>query len=106
MPSDSPCSVEAEEKSPLPDDRLDGLLGKQIILDVSGRYVIAGTLQRFDRHFLDLAEVDVHDLRDSSSTRERYVLEVARLGIRPNREHTLVPREQVMCVTRLEHIIV
>ena len=80
-------------------------IGHEIVFDISGRYVIAGTLERFDSDNLYLSSADVRDLRDSSTTRERYVLEIGQFGIRPNRSNVVVPRPQVMSFSPISDII-
>ena len=84
---------------------LEQYIGQQIVIDISGRYVIAGTLNRVDSDNLYLDSADVHDLRDSSTTRERYVLEIGQFGVRPNRSNVVVPRPQVMSFSLLGDII-
>ena len=84
---------------------LDGYIGQQVVFDISGRYVIAGTLDSFDDDNLYLSAADVHDLRDSSTTRERYILEIGQFGVRPNRNRVVIPRPQVMSFSLVGDII-
>ena len=48
-------------------------------------FVCLGTLVSCDELFLELKDADLHDFRDSPATREVYVYDSVRLGIRRNR---------------------
>jgi hypothetical protein len=47
----------------------------------------------------------VHDLRDSTTTREQYVVEARRHGIQANRKCTRLRKEEVVCIAKLEDVI-
>lgn len=86
-------------------DRLfEAMVGRQVVLDFRSSYVCIGTLVGWDRTFFDLADADLHDFRDSQGTRELYVYDSARVGIRRNRARVLVRRDEVVAVTRLEDV--
>ncbi|MEW4488262.1 hypothetical protein AB1L42_09290 [Thalassoglobus sp. JC818] len=82
----------------------DDLLGKTIVLDMASPYVFIGTLQAADDLFLVLVDVDVHDLRDSSTNRETYVHEARVHGVTPNRSRTLVYRNQIVSMSLLDNV--
>ncbi|MGO9917568.1 MAG: hypothetical protein ACLQIB_23070 [Isosphaeraceae bacterium] len=67
-------------------------------------YVCLGTLVGFDEHLLELVDADLHDFRDSPATREVYVYDSARLGIRRNRARVLVRQDDVVAITRFADI--
>ncbi len=79
---------------------LEGLVGQIVVLDLASPYVCLGTLRGLDAEFLDVADADLHDFRDSPATREIYVYDSVRLGIRRNRARVLVLRDDVVAVTR------
>jgi hypothetical protein len=85
----------ADDTSPL----LEAFLGQVVVVDFRAAYVCLGTLVRLDRDFLELLDADLHDFRDSSKTREVYVYDSVRLGIRRNRARVLVRRAEVVAVT-------
>lgn len=90
------------ESQPPPD--LDALYGQMIVLDFHAPYVCIGRLVSCDDvHFL-LADADLHDFRDSPATRENYVYDSIRLGIRRNRKHVLVRRAEVVAITRFADV--
>lgn len=92
-------------------DHADGpfwraLTGQEIVLDLASTYVVLGRLVTVHHDSLELADVDVHDLRDTHSTREKYVLDCRLHGIRPNRERAWVNLREVVSVSRLADVVV
>lgn len=85
---------------------LEQLVGRGVVLDVAAQYVYVGVLREFDHRYLVLEQVDVHDLRDSTTTRELYVLESKRHGVNANRRRVLVSRDQVVSLSALDDVAV
>ncbi len=83
---------------------LEALIGQVIVVDLTSPYVCLGTLAAFDRDYFDLRDADFHDFRDSTKTRELYVYDSIRLGIRRNRARVLVRRAEVVAVTRFSDV--
>jgi small nuclear ribonucleoprotein (snRNP)-like protein len=81
------------------------MLGQIVVVDLRGQYVVLGTLLRFDEHFLDLRNADLHDMRDADSTRELYVAQARFTGVQRNRKRVLVVRAEVVAVGRLEDVV-
>jgi hypothetical protein len=52
-----------------------------------------------------LADADVHDLRDSETTRELYVLSSARDGIRRNRTEVTVRWDAILSISALDSVV-
>lgn len=84
----------------------DALLDRQVVLDMASRYVILGKLVTYDDRFLILDDADVHDLRDTSTTRELYVLESKRFGIRTNRQRVIVVQSEIVSLSALSDVVV
>ena len=80
-------------------------VGREVILDVSSPYVYVGTFKGSSPHCLILEDADVHDLRDTSTTRELYVQEAKRLGVNRNRKRVLVRIDEIVSVSALEDVI-
>jgi small nuclear ribonucleoprotein (snRNP)-like protein len=83
---------------------LDAMVGQVVVLDLKSSYVCLGTLEAIDPLFFVVVDADLHDFRDSSATREIYVYDSARLGIRRNRSRVLVRRDEVVALTRFAEI--
>jgi hypothetical protein len=84
---------------------LQELIGQRVVLDLRCEYVCMGTLSRVDEHFLELCNVDLHDLRDTDSTRENYVAASIATGIKRNRRRLLLVRAEIVAISRLEDVV-
>ncbi len=83
---------------------LDGLVGQVVVVDLQSTYVCLGTLVAYDGEYLEIRDADLHDFRDSTATREVYIYDSARFGIRRNRARTLIRRDDVVAISRFEDI--
>jgi len=83
---------------------LPAWLGETVVVDLAGPFLCLGRLVAVDPGFLTLADADFHDLRDSNTTRESYVIDSRRVGIRRNRARVLVKLSEVVAVTKFEDI--
>jgi hypothetical protein len=84
---------------------IEHYIGHTVILDVAAPFVYVGTLQSHGTGFLILADADVHDLRDSETTRELYVLSSARDGVRRNRKEVMVRWDTVLSISKLDDVV-
>ncbi len=88
------------------DDAWVDYVGHWIVLDMCSPYVYLGRLSERRGTCLILEDVDVHDLRDTTTTREKYVVDSRMHGIRSNRRRTMVRLEDVVGVSRLDDVVV
>jgi hypothetical protein len=88
------------------DSALDQLIGREVVIDVVSPFVYLGKLVAWDPKFVVLEQADVHDLRDTATTRELYVIDSRRFGIRANRERVLVRVGEIVSVSALDDVIV
>ncbi len=84
---------------------LNEWIGEKVVIDLRSPFVALGTLLRLDDNFIELKNADLHDLRDTDTTRENYVAESKETGIKRNRRRVLVLRSDVVAVTRLEDVV-
>lgn len=91
LPSDAPSELAT-------------LFGQIVVLDLASPYVCIGLLNSADETYFHLLDADLHDFRDSAATRENYVHDSVRLGIRRNRKQVLVRRADVVAVTRFADV--
>jgi small nuclear ribonucleoprotein (snRNP)-like protein len=80
---------------------LDEMLNEKVVIDLKSPFVCLGTLVRFDDHYLELKGADLHDLRDTDTSRENYVAASVATGIKRNRKRVLLVRADVVAVSRL-----
>lgn len=81
------------------------LLGKVLVVDTDSSFLYLGTLARVDDHFIILTDADVHDKNESQSTKERYIMDAKRYGVKPNRKEVAVRKSVVVSASRLEDVI-
>lgn len=84
---------------------LEDFREQAVVLDVVSPYVIIGTLTGWDDRYLVLKDADVHDLRDTTTTRELYVIETRRFGVRIARERVLVKLTEVVAISALADVL-
>ena len=84
---------------------LEELLGQVVVVDLRSPYVCLGILQAYDEHFLDMRKADLHDLRDTKSSRENYIAAAVSTGIKKNRRRVLLVRADVVALSRFEDVI-
>ncbi len=85
---------------------IDGLLGRNVVIDMSSMFVHVGRLIDSDALFLTLEDADVHDLRDTSTSRERYVVDSKLHGVRSNRRRVHIRWDQVVSLSALDDVLV
>jgi len=84
---------------------IQDLVNEKVVIDLRSQFVCMGTLLRFDEHFLELKNADLHDLRDTDTTRENYVHSSVATGIKRNRKRVLVFRSDVVAITKLDDVV-
>jgi hypothetical protein len=84
---------------------LEEFVGQKVVVDLRSPFVCLGVLHRFDDLHLDLRHADLHDLRDTDTTRELYVAESVATGIKRNRKRVLLVRAEVIAIARLEDVV-
>ncbi|RLS54223.1 MAG: hypothetical protein DWH91_12415 [Planctomycetota bacterium] len=86
-------------------DGLESLRGQAVVVDLTSQFVVLGTLIGVEGAYLVLEESDVHDLRDTTTNREQYVVEARRHGIQVNRKVTRLRQGEVVCISRLDDVL-
>ena len=81
------------------------LLGQVVVVDLKSPWVYIGTLVAWEAEYLVLEQVDAHDLRDSPTTREKYVLDTRVHGVRVNRRRVWIRADEVVGICTLEDIL-
>jgi hypothetical protein len=84
---------------------VEELLGKVVVIDVESPFVYVGKLVEVREKSLVLKQADVHDLRDSTTTREIYVRDARVHGIQANRKTVYVRIDQIVSVSHLDDVI-
>jgi len=84
---------------------IDVLVGHEVVLDLAAPYVHIGRLAGLDDAYFVLDQVDVHDLRDTSTSREMYIVNARKYGIRVNRDRVYVRRDEVVSLSALADVL-
>ena len=84
---------------------LEKFLKQQIVLDTRSSWIYTGVLENVTQHCAVLSGVDVHDNKDTSTTKEHYVLQSKTTGIKANRHLVYVNLDYVVSFSRLEDVI-
>ncbi len=84
---------------------LDEFVGQKVVVDLRSPFVCLGTLKRVDGDFLELRDADVHDLRDTQSSRENYVAASQVTGVKRNRRRVLVVRADMVAIGLLDDVV-
>jgi hypothetical protein len=84
---------------------VEEFIGKQVVVDVESPFVYLGRLHALHDKTLVLKSADVHDMRDSTTTREVYVREAKVHGVQPNRKTVHLRLEKVVSVSPLDDVI-
>ena len=84
---------------------VEELVGEIVVIDMRSTFVCLGTLTKVAPDYLELRNADLHDLRDTDTTRELYVADSRATGIKRNRKRVLVLRAEMVAIARLEDIV-
>ena len=84
---------------------LEELIGERVVIDLRSHYVCLGTLLRVDPLYVELKNADLHDLRDTDTTRENYVAASKATGIKRNRKCVLVVRGEIVAIAGLDDVV-
>jgi hypothetical protein len=80
-------------------------LQQKVIVDLRSPYVCIGTLTAIDELHLELRDADLHDLRDTKTSRENYVVAAKSTGVKHNRKRVLLVRADVAAISLLSDVV-
>lgn len=83
---------------------LDEFVNQPVVIDFRDEYVCLGTLTRVEDHYFELRNADLHDLRDTDTTRENYVASSVATGVKRNRKRVVVFRAEVVAISLLTDV--
>jgi len=75
------------------------------VLDSAGPWLYLGVLTSVEEHGFWLEQADVHNVDEGHATREQYVVESGRDGIRVNRNRVFVLRSTVVSLSALSDVV-
>ena len=78
--------------------------GKKVVLDTRSSWIYIGILEEVRGDCVVLTDVDVHDNTDITTTKEIYVLESKKTGVKSNREKVYVNLNFLISFSALEDV--
>jgi small nuclear ribonucleoprotein (snRNP)-like protein len=84
---------------------LEEMKGEAVVVDLRSQFVCLGILKSFDETWLELRNADLHDLRDTPTSREHYVAEARVTGVKRNRKRVLLARVDIVAIALLEDVL-
>ncbi len=85
-------------------ERLKEFTGRVVVIDTDSDLLYVGTLVSADESVLELSDADVHDSRATSATRDLYIINVAKFGVKKNRDRVLVRMARVVSISPVESV--
>lgn len=85
-------------------EELKKYLKQKVVLDTSTSWVYIGTLEDVNDRCAELSEVDVHDNKDTPSSKEIYIWQSATSGIKANRNHTYINLDYIVSFSLLDDV--
>lgn len=86
-------------------ERAKEWIGETVVVDFRSPMLAIGRLVRAEDDLLEMHDADLHDLRDTETTRELYVVKAARYGVQTNRQVLLVRIDDVLGVAKLDEVV-
>jgi hypothetical protein len=86
--------------------QFEHLFGVVVVIDLSSPYVYLGRLVEVRGDYLVLSDADAHDLRDTNTTREKYILNARSHGVNVNRRWVWVSGREIVGISRLDDVVV
>lgn len=86
-------------------EALEKYLEQKVVIDTRSSWVYLGVLERVLQGAVELSDVDVHENRDTSTTKEVYVLESSKSGVIPNRNKVYINMEYIVSFSPLSDVI-
>ena len=83
---------------------IEKLVGELVVIDLRSSYVCMGKLTKVTPDVLELRNADLHDLRDTETTRENYVADAVATGIKRNRKKMLLMRSDIVAIAKLTDV--
>lgn len=83
---------------------LEKHVNQKVVLDTRSSWVYIGVLEEVTDHCAVLSDVDVHDSKDTSTSKEIYIWQSISSGVKANRERTYVNLEYIISFSLLDHV--
>ncbi|MBA3709662.1 MAG: hypothetical protein H0W83_12680 [Planctomycetes bacterium] len=86
-------------------DWLKPYIGCVVVCDLDEFYLVIGTLTDVSDLHLAFVDADLHDHREANSTKEVYVMETRKIGVRVNRARLAIPLHRLVGISRMDEVV-
>ncbi len=86
-------------------EELKKFIKKPIVVDTRSAWIYIGTLEKVLEGSIVLSHVDVHDSRETRTSKEEYVLESRVSGIKANRDSVYINLDYLVSFSALTDVI-
>ncbi len=83
---------------------LEEWIGEIVVIDLRSPYVCLGTLKSVHPDYVEMRNADLHDLRDTDTTRENYIAASVATGVKRNRKKLLLMRSDIVAIARVADV--
>lgn len=83
---------------------LESMITKKVVIDTKSSWIYIGTLERVADNCIILSDADVHDSRDSSTSKEVYIFDTRTTGIKSNRMSVHINLDYIVSFSLLDDI--
>ena len=84
---------------------LEGFLHNDVVLDTRGELIYLGKLVKVMENFYELADADVHDVVEGRTSKELYVMDARKHGVKKNRTRVYVRKAEIVSISMLHDIL-
>lgn len=77
---------------------------KKIVVDTNSSWIYIGTLKNVGENSIELTDVDVHDSKDTATTKEIYLVHSKETGIKSNRESVFINLDYVVSFSPFDKV--
>ena len=85
-------------------EAIKAMVGNSVVVDTDSHLVYIGKLVETADDSITLAEVDVHSNVDTHSSREMYLMDARKYGVRQNRVGTVILLSRIVSVSKLDDV--
>ena len=78
---------------------------EEIVVDLASTYIALGRLRKLGADYIELADADMHDMRDTKTSRENYIVKARLHGIQANRATLIIRMSDIVGISRFDDVI-
>jgi len=85
-------------------EAIKAMVGCAVVVDTDSHLMYLGKLVETASDSITLADVDVHSNHDTHSSREMYLMDARKYGVRHNRTGTVILLSRIVSVSKLDDV--